>query len=160
MRTVVALIAASLLIGCSGLEPNTDLGLRVQASVTPRIARASDTAAVLHVRVTITNPTDQDMIIVTGGPPYRITGDPTESAGLSHSFRIANSTDPLNAGPSADWWGSSVDTVPANRGYYVSQDVELTFWRAGGWPLEPGEYRVRGFYNGREGEPAPFTIVP
>jgi hypothetical protein len=160
MRTVVPLIAASLLIGCSGLEPNTDLGLRVQATVTPRLVSASDTTAVLHIRVTVTNPSDHDIIIVTGGPPYHITGDPAESGGLSHSFRIASATDPLNGGPSADWWGSSEDTVRAGRGMYVTHEVPLKFWRAGGWPLEPGEYRVRGYYNGREGQAAPFTIVP
>jgi hypothetical protein len=159
MRTVRALVACAL-IGCGGLEPNTDLGLRVEASVTPRLVRASDTAAVLHVRVTVTNPSDRDILIVTGGPPYSITGDPTESSGLSHSFRIASATDRLNAGPSADWWGSSVDTMLAHRGYYVSHDVALKDWRAGGWPLEPGEYRVRGWYNGREGQSAHFTIVP
>jgi hypothetical protein len=161
MRTAVALVVVSSLIGCGGLEPsNTDLGLRVEASVTPRLVSASDTAAVLHVRVTVINPTKRDIIIVTGGPPYRITGDPTESEGLSLSFRIASSTDPLNAGPSADWWGSSEDTVRAERGLYVTHDVPLKFWRAGGWPLEAGDYRVRGYYNGREGQAAPFTIAP
>jgi hypothetical protein len=38
--------------------------------------------------------------------------------------------------------------------------VALKDWRAGGWPLEPGEYLIRGWYNGREGQSAHFTIVP
>jgi hypothetical protein len=160
MRIASALLAAMVLMSCDGLEPsNTDLGLRVEASVSPRLVRISDTMAVLHIRVTVTNPADTDVIIATGGPPYRITRDPEESVGLGQSFRIASSADSLNGGPSADWWGSPVDTVRAGRGVYAAHDVSLKDWRAGGWPLQPGAYRVRAYYNGREGLPAEFRIA-
>ena len=161
MRRATPLIVAGLLVGCDSMGPsNTDLGLRVEASVSPRVVSLRDTAAVLHIRVFVTNPSGHDVIVITGGPPYSITGDPTESKGLSQSLRIASATEPLNGGPSVDWWGSSVDTIRSRHRFVAAQDVTLKDWRAGGWTVEPGQYRVRGYYNGREGAAAPFTVVP
>jgi hypothetical protein len=139
---------------------NIDLGLRVEASVTPRVISLRDSSAVLHIRVSVSNSSAHDVIVVTGGPPYRITGDPTESQGLSQSLRIASSTEPLNGGPSVDWWGSPVDTIRTRHRFVADQAVTLKDWRAGGWTVQPGEYQVRGYYNGREGAAAPFTVVP
>ena len=155
------LLVAGLLVGCDSMGPsNIELGLRVEASVTPRVVSLRDTTAVLHIRVSVSNSSEHDVIVVTGGPPYRITGDPTESQGLSQSFRIASSADPLNAGPSVDWWGSPADTIRARHRFVADEEVTLRQWREGGWAIQPGEYQVRGYYNGREGVAAPFTIVP
>ena len=160
--TVVALLlVASLALGCDTMGPsNIDLGLRVEASVTPRVISLRDTAAVLHIRVSVSNSSGHDVIVVTGGPPYHITGDPSESQGLSQSLRIASSTEPLNAGPSVDWWGSPADTIRSRHRYVADQAITVQEWRGGGWTVQPGEYRIRGYYNGREGLAARFTIVP
>ena len=161
MRKATLLLAAGLWVGCDSMGPsNTDLGLRVEASVTPRMISLRDTSAVLHIRVSVSNSSGHDVIVVTGGPPYRITGDPTESQGLSQSFRIASSSEPLNGGPSVDWWGSAVDTIRTRHRFVADQAITLKDWQAGGWTVEPGEYRVRGYYNGREGMAAFFTVVP
>ena len=161
MRRATVLLAAGVVAGCDGLAPpNTDLELRVEATVSPLRIRLRDSAAALHIRVTVTNPTGEDIIVTTGGPPYRITTDPLESSGLGPSIRIASTTEPLNGGPSVDWWGSPVDTIRAGRGIYAEHDVTLEAWRRGGWVVESGEYRVRGYYNGREGVSAGFTVLP
>lgn len=161
MRGAISLLVAGAVAGCDSMAPpNTDLELRVAATVSPLTIRLRDTAAVFHVRVTVTNPSDQDIVVITGGPPYRITTDPVESSGLGPSIRIASPADPLNGGPSVDWWGSPVDTIRAGGGIYAEHDVTLQAWRDGGWVVEPGEYRIRGYYNGREGLPASLTVVP
>jgi hypothetical protein len=149
-----------LLLGCTSLEPsNTDLGLRVEAGVTPRVVSLADTAAELRIRILVTNPTSQDIIVTTGGPPYSIRTDPAESRGLTQSFRIAGADEPLNAGPAVDAWGEPVDTIFAGRGEYMEHVVKLSEWQKG-WIVVPGIYRVRSYYNGHEGESAPFTLVP
>lgn len=161
MRTATLLLAAGLSVACDAMGPsNIDLGLRVEASVVPQVVSLRDSAAVLHIRVNVSNSSDHDVIVVTGGPPYTITGNPAESHGLSASFRIASWTEPLNGGPSVDWWGSPVDTIRSRHRVVASHDVTLRDWRAGGWAVQPGEYRVRGYYNGREGAPAALTVVP
>ncbi|MFN2569050.1 MAG: hypothetical protein ABR564_05550 [Candidatus Dormibacteria bacterium] len=155
------LLVAGLAVACDSMGPsNIDLGLRVEASVTPRVLSLRDTSAVLHIRVSVSNSSEHDVIVVTGGPPYRIAGDPTESQGLSQSFRIASQTEALNAGPSVDWWGSPVDTIRTRHRFVADQAITLQDWQAGGWTVQPGEYRVRGYYNGREGAAAPFSVVP
>jgi hypothetical protein len=152
-------VGLGLILGC-GLEPsNTDLGLHVEARVSPRVLSMADTAARLRILVLVTNPSERDIVVVTGGPPYRITSDPTESRGLTQSFRIASADEPLNAGPSVDAWGEPVDTIRARRGEYTEDIVKLSDWRAG-WPMTAGTYRVRSYYNGREGESAVFTVTP
>ena len=150
-----------LLLGCTSLEPsNTDLGLHVEAGVSPRVLSLSDSTAELEIVVMVTNPSDEDIIIVTGGPPYTITGDPEESRGLTQSFRISSLDQPLNAGPSVDAWGQPVDTIRARQGEYLKHVVKLSHWKHG-WPsVAPGNYRVRSYYNGREGESAHFTLTP
>jgi hypothetical protein len=161
MRRATLLLVAGLAVACDSMGPsNIDLGLRVEASVIPQVISLRDTTAVLHIRVSVSNSSEQDVVVVTGGPPYRITGDPTESQGLSQSFRIASSTDSLNAGPSVDWWGSPADTIRSRHRFVADEEVSLRQWREGGWAMQPGQYRVRGYYNGREGVAAPFTIVP
>lgn len=156
----IGLVVLGSVLAC-GLEPsNTDLGLHVEASVSPRVLSVADTAARLRVRVLVTNPTNRDIVVVTGGPPYTITSDPAESRGLTQSFRIASAHEPLNAGPSVDAWGEPVDTIRARRGEYTEDIVKLSQWRAGGWPMAPGTYRVRSYYNGREGESAVFALTP
>lgn len=161
MRGAVVLLAACAVAGCDSMAPsNTDLELRVEATVRPLAISLQDSAAVFHIRVIVTNPADHDVIVTTGGPPYRITSDPVESVGLGPSIRISSSTEPLNGGPSVDWWGSPVDTIRAGSGIYAEHDVALQAWRAGGWKVEPGKYRIRGYYNGREGLSAGFTVLP
>jgi hypothetical protein len=152
---VIVLAAA-----CSGLEPsNTDLGLHVQARVSPRAVSLADTAASVRIIVLVTNPSERDIVIITGGPPYSITTDPADSRGLTQSFRIAHADGSPNAGPSVDAWGATVDTIRARRGEYMEHVVKLGEWRQG-WTVAPGDYRVRSYYNGREGSSAAFSVTP
>jgi hypothetical protein len=152
--------AVILLLGCSGFEPsNTDLGLHVEARVSPRIVSLSDPAAQLRILVLVTNSTGRDIIVTTGGPPFSITSDPADSKGLTQSFRIATDDDPINAGPSVDAWGEPLDTIRAQHGEYLEHVILVSEWKAG-WTVEPGNFRVRSWYNGREGESAPFTVAP
>jgi hypothetical protein len=148
-------------LGCSdGLEPsNIDLGLRVEAQVTPRVVSLADASAELRIRILVTNPGSHDIIVVTGGPPYLIRRDPTDGGGLTQSLRIATATEPLNAGPAVDTWGEPVDTIRAQHGEYIEQVLTVGEWKAG-WGVGPGEFRVRSWYNGREGESASFTLTP
>jgi len=36
----------------------------------------------------------------------------------------------------------------------------LRDWAEGGWPLEPGTYRVRVWFNGHEGAGTELRLVP
>lgn len=161
MRRELLGSAFAIMLASCNMEPsNIEFGLRVDGEVEPRQVRISDPAAALHIRVVVSNPTDDSIFVVTGAPPYSFTGDPAVSQGLSHAFRIASATNPLHGGPSGDWWGSQIDTVPPHWGSYAETTLTLTDWRELGYPLEPGEYRLRTYYNGREGEPVPFTLRP
>jgi hypothetical protein len=143
------------------MEPsNTDLGLHVGAQVSPRQISLADSAAALWIRVLVSNPSDRPIILETGGPPFSITGDPSESRGLSASLRIASALEPLNAGPGTDWWGGSVDTIRAHHTALYQKALTLHQWQAGGWTVSPGTYRVRGYYNGREGASQTFSVSP
>jgi hypothetical protein len=133
--------------------------LRVEARVSPRVLRISDNAAELRILVVVTNPTGQDIVVITGGPPYSMGPDPAESRGLTQSFRIATAEEPLNAGPSVDSWGEPVDTIRARRGEYIEHVVKLSEWRQG-WRVAPGDYRVRSYYNGRERRVRPLRAYP
>ena len=108
----------------------------------------------------VANPSEHDIIIETGGPPFHITGDPTQSGGLFTSIRIANDEDPLNAGPGIDSWGGSRDTFPAGRAKAGDYTLRIRDWKAGWSSVKPGLYRVRGYYNGREGTSAEFILKP
>jgi hypothetical protein len=121
-----------LLAGCTeGFGPsNIDLGLHVEAQVLFPAVSLSDSTALLKIRVLVANSSDHDIIVETGGPPFHITGDPTESGGLSTSIRIANEKDPLNAGPGIDSWGGSRDTFPAGRAQAHGYTIRVHDWKA------------------------------
>jgi hypothetical protein len=123
------------------------------------VVSLADNSAELRIRILVTNPSSRDVIVVTGGPPYSIRGDPSESGGLTQSLRIATATEPLNAGPAVDVWGEPVDTIRAEHGEYIEHVVKVAEWKAG-WTVVPGEFRVRSWYNGREGESVSFTLTP
>jgi hypothetical protein len=151
-----------LVLACtSGLEPsNTDLGLHVDAWVTPTEVSLHDTRAAILITVVVTNPSGDAVTFETGGPPFQVTADPAQSKGLAASSRIANGTDPLNAGPGLDSWeGPEVTFIPHGRRTW-NYEVTLRAWRDGNWELTPGVYRVRSYYNGREGESHTFTVTP
>lgn len=161
LTTVAAIAAIALLGSCDNtLEPNTDVGLRVWADVSPRILSIRDTAATLRIRVYVENGSSQEITVVSGGPPYRFTDNPVKSNGLWGSARIANSNEPLNAGPNVDWWGDSVYTFRPKSRDYNELTVSLKYWRDGGWPLIPGQYTVRAWFNAREGGSAAFVLRP
>jgi hypothetical protein len=143
------------------MEPsNTDLGLHVGAGVYPALISLGDSAAALSIRVIVSNPSDHDVIVETGGPPFLITGDPSESRGLSGSFRIASAMEALNAGPGVDWWGGAVDTFQAHHTPVLQKVLTLREWKARGWAVTPGVYRVRSYYNSHEGESQNFVVRP
>ena len=106
------------------------------------------------------NPSARSIRVVSGGPPYRFTTDPAASRGLWGSVRIANASSALNAGPNVDWWVDSVYVIAAHQTQYNEYAVTLRQWRAGGWALVPGAYRVRGWFNGREGASAALRLLP
>lgn len=142
------------------IAPNTDVGLRVWAAVSPTTVSARDTAALLRLRVYASNPSRHAVHVVSGGPPYVFTTNPAATKGLWGSLRIANAESPLNAGPNVDWWGQPVYAFAPRETQYNEYWVSLQDWRARGWALTPGEYRIRGWFNGREGGSATLTITP
>jgi hypothetical protein len=162
MRPPVLLSAVLCLCSCgdSIIGPNTDVGLSVWAEVSPQFLSIRDSTTVLHMRVFVGNKSDREIRVVSGGPPYVFTNDPTQTRGLWGSLRIATSTDPLHAGPSIDWWGDSVYVFPAHRAVYDEQAITLREWKARGWPLTPGRYTARGWFNAREGKSATFFFTP
>jgi len=158
------LLAVGFLCSCSDsiIGPNTDVGLSVWTEVSPRILSIRDTTTVLHMRVIVGNKTNHEIRVVSGGPPYVFTfgNEPLPHSGLWGSLRIASETDPLNAGPSVDWWGDSVYVFPAHHVEYNEQAMTLHEWKAGRWSVEVGNYVVRGWFNGREGKSTEFYLVP
>lgn len=166
MQRLVAVVGTIALATCATpnepaeLPANTPIGLRVWATVSPRVLRLRDSAAVLHLTIRARNPSDSTLRIVSGGPPFRFTPDPRESIGLQQSYRIASDSSALNGGPSADYWGDSIYVFRAHQESVIDVDVPLKFWRDGGWPARPGSYRVRAYFNAREGEAAAFEFVP
>jgi hypothetical protein len=59
-----------------------------------------------------------------------------------------------------NWWGDSLYVFPPLRKRYDEKIFTLAEWREGGWSLVPGAYRIRGWFNGREGDSATFTVTP
>jgi hypothetical protein len=114
---------------------------------------------VLRLRVTVTNPSDQDIIVTTGGRPI---GSPR----ILWKLRTRCLDTDCHYDRAPRRWalgglvGSPVDTIRAGGSIYAEHDVTLEAWRGGGWVVDPGEYRVRGYYNGREGLSASFTVLP
>jgi hypothetical protein len=126
----------------------------------PASVSLSDSTATLVITVVVTNPGEQAISFETGGPPFRIVSDPSQSRGLAASARIASGADPLNAGPGMDTWeGPEVTFVPHGRKTW-EYEVSVRAWRAGAWAVEPGMYRVRTYYNGQEGQPRTFGVTP
>ncbi|MEP7344397.1 MAG: hypothetical protein ABI877_03980 [Gemmatimonadaceae bacterium] len=143
----------------SELAPNTTSGLRVWATVTPSALSVRDSLTPIVIRVYARNPGDDTLRIVSGGPPYTFTSDPRDSRGLSYGFRIARNPDSLNAGPNADFWGQPVYVFAPHSTSYVQHQFSLKTWRAGGWSTDLGEYEIRSFYNGREGQRATLQLL-
>ena len=160
-RSALGLAVLGLLAcGESPVAPNTDVGLHVWATVSPVAVDVRDSTAVLDLRVNVENLSSRPIRVVSGGPPYVFTGDPAKSRGLWGSIRIANDASLLNAGPNVDWWGDSVYVIGAHQVQYNEYAVTLQQWRAGGWAVAPGSYRVRGWFNGHEGRSATLTLLP
>jgi hypothetical protein len=156
------LVVASLAAGCDSpvAPPNTDVGLRVWAEVRPTSVSVRDAGAVLRVRVNVRNSSLREIRVISGGPPYVFTSDPAESRGLWGSFRIACESSPLNCGPSIDWWGDSVYVFAPRTTQVDEAVITLRSWQERGWALRPGQYRVRAWFNGREGESASLVLLP
>jgi len=164
MRFALLLSAVVCLSSCgdSIIGPNTDVGLSVWTEVSPSLISIRDTTTVLHMRVFVANKTNQEIRVVSGGPPYVFTfgNEPIPHSGLWGSLRIARGADALNAGPGIDWWGDSVYVFPAHYSEYSEQAMTLREWKVRGWPATIGNYAARGWFNGREGKSAPFYFVP
>jgi hypothetical protein len=161
-----ALLASAVVCLCacndSIIGPNTDVGLSVWTEVSPTFLSIRDTTTVLRMRVFVGNKTNHEIRVVSGGPPYVFTfgNEPLPHSGLWGSLRIARGADLLNAGPPVDWWGDSVYVFPAHHAEYNEQAITLREWKARGWPITPGAYVARGWFNGREGKSVPFVFTP
>ena len=166
MRGCSLLGCTLLLVSCATpsepveLPANTPLQLRVWAEVSPAQVSLRDSDAVVRVRLIARNPGDTTLRIVSGGPPYWFAGDPGQSAGMSHAFRIGTDLEPLHAGPSTDYFGDFVYVFAAHQSRRVDATIRIRDWRAGSWPLVAGRYYVRSYFNGREGASAMLTFVP
>jgi hypothetical protein len=88
------------------------------------------------------------------------TSDPARSQGLEECYRIGNETSDINAGPNRDGWGQAQYVFLPRHGEYTIDTVTLKQWRAGGWPLVPGQYRIRSWFNAEEGSSAILTLLP
>lgn len=159
------LLACTLLAACDSptgplARPNTDVGLAVWADVQPALVSIRDPSAAIRIRIFARNPSGDTLRIRSGGPPYVFTSDPTKSRGLEESFRIAKGTDSLHAGPSIDYWGNSEYVFAPRKTEHTEEIITLRSWRQERWPLSPGTYQVRSYYNGREGRPARFIVRP
>ena len=163
MRYALVLPLA-LLCACGDpiVGPNTDVGLSVWGEVSPPIISIRDTTTVLHMRLVVANTTNREISVVSGGPPYVFTfgSEPVANSGLYGSLRIAKGSDQLNAGPGIDWWGNPVYVFPANHAQADEQAMTLHEWKTRGYPLTPGNYVLRVWFNGREGKSKPFYFVP
>lgn len=140
------------------LEPNTPAGLRVWVEVTPRRLSMSDPGATARVRIVALNP-GPDTIRLAGGPPYVFAPDPVDSRSLEQSLRIGRDANTINAGPGVDYWGQLEYVFPPAARDVAEYTLSLKAWVEGGWPLAPGVYRMRGYFNGMEGAEAELTIV-
>jgi hypothetical protein len=160
--TLATIGVAIALAGCDGgiAAPNTDIGLTVWASAEPAEVSMRDTTLPIHIRVYVGNGSGDDIRVVAGGPPYLFTADPAQSRGLWGSYRIATDANPLNAGPGVDWWGQPFYDFEPGAVQMEEAVVTLASWKAGGWPLAPGRYRIRGWFNAREGTEGVLTITP
>jgi hypothetical protein len=164
MRFALLLCGLVGLCSCADsiIGPNTDVGLSVWAEVSPTFLSIRDTTTVLHMRVFVGNKTNDEIRVVSGGPPYVFTfgNEPAPHSGLWGSLRVARGADLLNAGPAVDWWGDSVYVFAAHHAEYNEQAITLREWKKRGWPLTAGNYTARAWFNGREGKSAPFFFLP
>ena len=148
MRLTLLISALVCLCSCGDniVGPNTDVGPSVWTEVSPPFLSIRDSTTVLHMKVFVGNKSDREIRVVSGGPPYVFTNNPTQTRGLWGSLRIATDTDPLHAGPSIDWWGNSVYVSPR-----LSRCVRRTSahfarmegFAAGRWPPEDIQREVR-----------------
>lgn len=73
---LIGMLTAASGCGENPLQPNTDVGLRVWAAVSPSSISIRDTTATLRIRVYVANPTSHEITVSTGGPPYVSTTNP------------------------------------------------------------------------------------
>jgi hypothetical protein len=159
-RLGVFLVVSATVACSSPLEPNTDLGLRVYASVSVARVSRSDLSATFTVDICAVNSAHRAVIVSLGAPSNGTLETPRPGDGTLHAYRIANTADELDAGPAASSWRGSVDTIPARtRSCQHFRPVEMSNWREG-WDVPPGEYAIRSFYNGREGAAAHLLVDP
>jgi hypothetical protein len=160
-RVVCGLVALLSVYGCGEvLAPNTEHGLRVWAEVSPAVVRASDSAAVLRIRVYTANPSGRELRIRSGGPPYVFAGDPAQTRGLAQGYRLARGDNQFTAGPTTDWGWDTVYVFRPRASEYAEATIRLRDWHRDGTPPDTGRYRVRSFFNGREGASTEFEIRP
>jgi hypothetical protein len=164
MRHTSGILMAAIALSCAEpsapTQPNTDVGLRVWAELSPSRISLRDSNATVQVRVIAQNP-GRDTIRLPGGPPYVfVSGDPAQSRGLEHSYRIARDTNQFNAGPGVDYWGQPEYAFAPGAIQRSDGAVSIRVWRDGGWPLTVGTYRVRSYFNGHEGASATLTVAP
>lgn len=158
-----ALLVAVVVLGCTDAfapAPNTDLGLYVWAEVEPAVISLRDSTREIRIRILVENPSGSEIRVVSGGPPYVFTHDPTMSRGLGSAFRTACEESLLNCGPNTDWFGDSVYVFQPHLTRSSSRPTSLREWRAGGWTVTARTYHIRAWFNGREGQSATLKVVP
>ena len=155
-----AIVGAAVWACADAVSPNTSLGLRVWAEVAPETVHVGDTSGLFVIRVVVSNPTSHLIRVKSGAPPFVFTADPAQSRGMEEQFRIACSRSTFACGPGSDYYGDSVYVFPPLDWYFAQDSVRLKSWTKGGYPLTPGTYTVRSWFNGHEGMSATLTLVP
>lgn len=150
-------LSCLLATGCLALPTEVGLdAIEVRVTVTPDHYARSEGPVWLHFRVTARNITGDYVSVRVGGPPYSIRPDPAPGAGVGFSLRVDDSTG-RHVGPSVDTWGQPTFVF---RNGQTQGFEDSTLVNNANWPLEPGTYRVVGYFGGRAGPPATLVVTP
>jgi hypothetical protein len=114
----------------------------------------------VRIRIYAENPSAAEIRIRSGGPPYILAGDPAQGRGFAEAYRLAHGSNSFTAGPTTDWGWDTVYVFKPHQAEYAEAELRLRDWNRDGTPPDTGVYRVRSFFNAREGASATFRIQP
>lgn len=142
---LVSLFGSALLVGCSDRAFSPDV-LTVTATVAPSPLHGGDTATVV---VRLTNYTS--LSVRAGG------------SACPFAFEIVNQSGAVVGGSAPQPCVQVLVSQVLMPGESVSQTFRWVANEAGGFPLVPGDYGVRGdcsWVPGGTSTPQPFVVVP